>query len=470
MQIFGAHHWVLRLLGAIAGVVIVWGTYLLGTALFNWRVGLVGALLTMVNNVLLLYSRQPYVLDPVAPLVLALYCIAIGLRRGSGFHWCLAGFLGGWALLEYHASVTFPPIGVAWLLYLIACYPREMWRHRSGLLWLVGGFIVVYLPMLAQEIVRREGLGRADIIVFLKPDGSINWDPALWANQLGQAFGSIPFFAETNPWVVGTGHPLCMQYDAILFGIGLTYLLFVWRTPATFLLLAWTGISIFLGSATLPNPPTFYHTLAAVVPIMLAGGVAVDRLLALTDGARLLPWRLPVWLGATAALALASITNVQAVWIAIRRPPPKDGHELYVANARILAARFIREHPDYRYYLVRSAINVDATADNEIFHFFATDSDVSDISNDLADALPVPPPKSGSGVAFLVLPTRAADREVISRVYPTASVEELWYAPGDEFVSAYTVDAEAVRAAYEARRRAAPRPEDGAVLGIGDAS
>ncbi|MFQ5668429.1 MAG: glycosyltransferase family 39 protein, partial [Candidatus Binatia bacterium] len=185
LELFGTHYWVLRLLGAISGVVIVWGTYLLGAILFNRRIGLIAALLVTVNHALLLYSRQPYVLDPVAPLVLAVYCAAVGLKRGCRWHWCLSGLLSGWALLAYRSSVTFVPIGVAVLVYLAAVYPRRLWRSRAGLLWFVAGACVVYLPMLGQTVADSALYHRAAAtIVLLNPNGSLRWDTALWAHQL----------------------------------------------------------------------------------------------------------------------------------------------------------------------------------------------------------------------------------------------------------------------------------------------
>ena len=100
MRAFGADYWALRVPAAISAVVMVWGTYLLGKELFNQRVGLIASLLTSVNQVLLVYLRQPYVIESTAPLLLALYCAVAGMKRGSRFHWCAVGVLSGWAMLS----------------------------------------------------------------------------------------------------------------------------------------------------------------------------------------------------------------------------------------------------------------------------------------------------------------------------------------------------------------------------------
>ncbi len=444
-EVFGREYWVLRLSAAVSGVAVVWGTYLLGGVLFNARVAVIAALLVCVNHVLLLYSRQPYVLDPVPPFVFALYCAAIGLRRGCRFHWCLAGVLSGWALLGYYASVTYVPVGAALLLYLAVFYPRALWRQRSGLLWLVLGGCMVYLPMQAQSMADTIVAQRAsEIVVFLNPDGSIRWDPTLWAHQLGHSFGAILYYSE-SAWGVSTGESICMRDGAVLFGVGLGYLLLWWRTPATFLVLAWGVICIFLGSAVLPAPPTHYHFLAALVPIMLASGVALDRMLALTDGWRPRWWRLPAQAGALALLAAISAANLTAVWAAVRRPLGPDGRSVFAAEGAVMAARYVREHPEYHHYLVRKREDVSALAG--LFRFFASDSDLSDLTTKLEDTLPIAPVDPAPGAAFIVLPSRAEERAVIERVYPTARVEEIACLPPGTRVWVYLVDAATVRQA-----------------------
>lgn len=447
-ELFGQKYWILRLTAAVSGVVLTAGAYLLGKVLFNQRVGLVAAFLVCVNQLLLLYSRQPYVLDPAAPFVLALYCAAVGLRRGCRFHWCAAGVLGGWALLAYYASVTYLPVGGAVFVYLLLFHPRALWRQRAGIAWLVAGSVIVYLPMLAGALSDSIVVERANaIIVFLNPDGSIRWDPALWAHQVGRSFGAIlRAYGGDTAWGVSARKSMCMRYASCLFGIGLVYLLTVWRTPATFLLLAWGFFCIFLGSAMLPGAPTSYHFLAAVVPVMLAAAVAVDRGLAPTDRWPRAARAFPV-AAAAGLLAVIGYTHLEAVWKTVRRPPNHaDGSPRYDAQAPMVAGRYIAEHPDYRYYLVRTRL--DQSSASAVFKFFVANSDMSDITTDLRKALPVPPVEPAKGASFIVLPSRKADADVIKEVYPNADLNVLHTAFGGD-VQIYTIDARQVREAYQ---------------------
>lgn len=462
IDLFGEQYWILRLTAALSGVFLTLGAYLLGKELFNIRVGVITAFLVCVNQVLLLFSRQPYVIDPAAPFVLALFGVAAGLRRGSRFHWCLAGVLGGWALLGYHASVTYLAVAAAALAYLALFHPRHLWRQRGGLAWLLAGGLVVYLPMFAGAPADTSVADRAgSIIVFFNPDGSIRWDPELWERQVGRSFGVLLRGYPGDAWGVSANRSICLPYAACLFGIGLGYLLTVWRTPATFLLLVWGLLCIFLGSAILPGAPTPYHFLAAVVPVMLAAAVALDRALALTDGWPALLRAVPL-AAAGMLLAVIGAGHLQAAWSAVERPPDHaDGSPRYRAEAIILAARHIGEHPDYRYYLVRS--RTDLSVLSPPFRFFGDRSDLSDISTPVEDVLPIPPVEPARGAAFLVLPSRQRDGAAILARYPDAEVRLLHDAWGNT-LHVYVVGADDVRRAHAAAPPAAADPE-GAIDG-----
>jgi 4-amino-4-deoxy-L-arabinose transferase-like glycosyltransferase len=456
LRLFGTEYWVLRLTGALSGLGVVAGTYLLGAELFNRRVGLIGAWLATVNHLLLLYSRQPYVLDPAAPFVLALYCAAAGLRRGSRFHWCLAGILTSWALLGYYVSVTYVPVLVAAFLYLACFHPRSFWRARSGILWFMAGVAIVYLPMLLHAADSVITLRAQSTVALLAPDGSIRWDADLWRRQLSGSFGYLFKPYPDAPWGVGTGQSICMTYGSCLFGVGLVFLILRWRAPASFVLVAWMLVSIFLGSTALHSPPGGYHLLTAIVPIMLTSAVALDRALAVADRWQAV-WRaLPV-LAALALIARIGVTNTDAVWKSVRRlPPAADGRPVFRADASVMAARFIRDHPTYRHFLVRS--RNDPSSRDATFRFFAGDSDLSDLSGDLAEALPVDPVEPAAGATFIFLSSRAGDRDSLLALYPSARAEEVLYGPYQaESLWMLLVDAKAVREAAGSTFRSAAR-------------
>lgn len=459
LRLFGVEYWALRLTGAISGVVLVGATYLLGQELFNRRTGLIAATLVTATHLLLLYSRQPYVLDPTTPFVLAAWAAAVGLGRGSRFHWCAAGVLLGWSLLGYYVSVTYVPIFAGFFAYLACFHGRAFWRARTGFLWFAAGLSAAYLPVLAQALDAAIVERAQTTVVFLATDGSLRSDGALWANQLGRSFGYIFRYYTDYAWGVSAGQPICMRSGACLFGIGVVYLFLRFWTPAAFVLLLWIPCCIFLGSATQPSPPTPYHFLAAVVAIMLASAVALDRALAPVDRFPQGLVRLPFELAACILLGAIAFFDVNAVWQGVRRLPPRDGRIVLRADAVVAAARFVGEHPGYRHYLVRS--RQDHSSSAAVFRFFTHGSDLVDLSGSLAEALPVPVEEEARGVSFIFLPSRAAERATLSALYPTAQEEEVLYGQSAvESLWTYRVEADAARRVYEGARGVCLRSEE----------
>jgi hypothetical protein len=376
-----------------------------------------------------------------------MYCAAVGLQRGSRFHWCVAGVLTGWSLLGYHAAVTYIPVLGGFLVYLACFHWRSVWRSRTGLLWFAVGAASVYLPMLAQSVESTVALRAQDTVVLLGPDGSIRWDAELWTNQLVRSFGYIFRYYPDYAWGVSAGQSICMRYGSCLFGMGLVYLVLRFWAPASFVLLLMIVTCIFAGSAMLQTPPTPYHFLAAVVAIMLVSAVALDRALAPLDRWSHPVCRLVPLLSATALLAAIGTSQVGAAWQGVRRLPSKSGRPVFRADEAVIAARFVQQHPNYRHYLVRA--REDASSTSPIFKFFASDSDVSDLTGRLEEVLPVPPVEPAVGASFIVLPRREADRDVLKSFYPNAREEEVQFGHHEvQSVWTYLVDAASVREAH----------------------
>jgi 4-amino-4-deoxy-L-arabinose transferase-like glycosyltransferase len=463
LGVFGAHYWVLRLTAAISGVVLVLGTYLLGSSLLNRRAGLVAAFLASVNHVLLLYSRQPYVLDPAAFFVLALYCATLGLRSGRRFPWCLAGVLCGWSLLTYWASTVLVVVGAAIFGGFALFYPRWLWRRRAGLLWMLLGAVIVYLPMVPHMRASRNlGTRLQEITIVSAPDGSIQRDPAFWKNQLRRTFGTILQHGETSGWTVSTGKPVALGVETVLFGIGLISLFLSRRWAPALVLLPWIGLGFLFGNG-LFQYPSFYHCLAAIPPILLVSAVTVDRLLALSD-----PWkprlRIAPILSAILVLAFIGVLHLRALWVAVGRPssPQANGRPALRADLRSIVPLYIRENPNLRYYLVRTSTELSCAEPS--FIFFADDSDISDMTRPLEETLPIPPTEPPREVAFIVLPGRATGTDFLRTVYPNARTVELQSTNLTRPVQILLVDADSVRRAFEAvtakragRSRSAPR-------------
>ena len=432
IAVFGAHAGTLRLTAGLTGTLLIWATYLLGSVWFSRRVGVIAATLVTFNHVLLLYSRQPYVIDPIAPFVLCLYAATVGFQRRSWVYWGVAGLLFGVSLTGYYSSVTFLPIGGVMLMYALCAYPRRLLRNAMGLAWFVVGALCAYGPMLRQASDTAVITHRLrNVFVFLDSAGNVRWDPSLWAYQISRAFGAICLYPDTGAWNIVVPEPMLLNLGAGLFALGLLYLLANRRTPGAFFVLSWIIVGIFLAVATLPDPPSYYHLLVAVVPVLLVCAVAVDRFLAFTDSLSFAGYRYGARIVVVSMLVVMSVTHVQALWAVVKRPTAHTQR----AGAETVAAKYILEHPAYRYYLVRSENDRSVKSPN--FQFFTGLSETSDISGNLGEALPVPATRAG--VVFLFLPSRRASESVLLRTYPSAIklVVDGSHAGGD--LSAYLV-------------------------------
>ncbi|MGE0518598.1 MAG: glycosyltransferase family 39 protein [Candidatus Binatia bacterium] len=442
VELFGPSYWVLRLTAALSSTLMVWGSILFAGALFNWRVGLIAGFLVAVNHALFLYSRQPYVIESTAPFFLLLYCALTGARRGSRFHWCLAGVIAGWAMLSPRQSSMFPFICAAIFAYAAMLYTRAVARQWRGILWMIAGAAVTYVPLVPYMLAHPLLWHRLqDTAVLFKPDYSIVRDWAVWQHQLVRSYGSIILYPDASMWGLYTGKPLCLQVEACLFGAGLVYLLTSPRSLAGFAVLATIAISIFLGSALLVSPPTVYHYFVGVIGALVVCAVALDRAAALFERlSRPLP--LASGLLVVAVLGQIALAHAASVWPVLQRRDGDRGQALR-AHPTDVVVRFIREHPEPRYYLVRS--RRDASSTGPQFLYAAADSDVSDVSNALRDVLPLPSVDPAPAAVFVVMPSRSDDRQVISEIYPGARAREVPLWDGVSSLWIYAVSADEIR-------------------------
>ncbi|MBK9963945.1 MAG: glycosyltransferase family 39 protein [Holophagales bacterium] len=451
----GPEGWALRLTGAMAGVLSVLATYLAGRALFNRNVGLIGALLVSVNSVLLVHSRQPYLLEPVPLFVFCIFLFVQGMKTQSRFCFCMSGVMAAWTLLVYWAALTLAPAGVLIAALLCLFQPRWVLSRRVGLTWFLLGATVAFAPMV-RSMLSRNDLGNriSDLVVLFNPDGSIRWDAALWQSQTLRSFGAFVLYPDLSAWGVSTGRVILSPVEIVFLGAGLVFLLSFRKTMAAAVLVPWIAVSVFLGSATLQDPPSYYHFLAAIVPVLLICAVPLERLLAWSAGWKRWWVRAAVSAVLLASLAAAGAWQLDAAWALLRRPEAKNGAKVYNADEKSLVTRFIRENPDYRYYLVRSP--VDLTCINPIFLFFASETDLSDLTGSLGDALPIPSVRPALGAAFVVLSSRIGDIAILRERYPTGREVPLYFRDPRSPAMVFLVEAAAVELALSRREPAGP--------------
>lgn len=146
VKFMGLNAWAVRLPSALAGILAVYGMYLLGKEIYSRRVGLWAALLMAVTPWHLVVSRPAFEANLALTFyIFGLYGLLRALRTQSWWSLLLAGFGFGLAPHTYNsAKVVVPLLGSV----LVATAARRLGLRRLLVLALIWG--VCALPILAN--------------------------------------------------------------------------------------------------------------------------------------------------------------------------------------------------------------------------------------------------------------------------------------------------------------------------------
>ena len=188
------------------------------------------------------------------------------LRSRCPSDWALAGLAAGLSEYFYYGTRLLPFILAAFMVFLLVVHWKHTRDYASGFLLLAGSYFVGFGPLLLH-FVRNPNLylGRGASLLIWSPHFPISfadlhraWKtiwPVLSENLLGISTHSsqdIIFY-----------RPLLLPAESALLVPGVALLLWHWRHPAAFLMLA-SGLGVLLVGGTLvayPNsvPPLINH-------------------------------------------------------------------------------------------------------------------------------------------------------------------------------------------------------------------
>jgi 4-amino-4-deoxy-L-arabinose transferase-like glycosyltransferase len=189
---------------------------------------------------------------------------ALRSRRPSD--WVLAGLSAGLSEYFYYGTRLLPFILAVFILFLLALHWKQALQYAGGFLLLAGSYLVGFGPLLVH-FIRNPNLylGRGASLLVWSPHipnsfadldraGKTIW-PVLSENLLG-----ISTHASQDIIFYG---PLLLPVESALLVLGVALLLWHWRHPAAFLILA-SGLGVLLVGGTLvayPNsvPPLINH-------------------------------------------------------------------------------------------------------------------------------------------------------------------------------------------------------------------
>ncbi|HEX9281210.1 MAG TPA: glycosyltransferase family 39 protein, partial [Candidatus Udaeobacter sp.] len=189
---------------------------------------------------------------------------ALRSRRPSD--WVLAGLSAGLSEYFYYGTRLLPFILAVFMMFLVALHWKQARQYVGGFLLLAGSYLVGFGPLLVH-FIRNPNLylGRGASLLIWSPHVPISfadfdrpWKtiwPVLSENLLGIS-------THTSQDIIFYG-PLLLPAESALLVLGVSLLLWHWRHPAAFLILA-SGLGVLLVGGTLvayPNsvPPLINH-------------------------------------------------------------------------------------------------------------------------------------------------------------------------------------------------------------------
>jgi 4-amino-4-deoxy-L-arabinose transferase-like glycosyltransferase len=193
---------------------------------------------------------------------------ALRSRRPSD--WALAGLSAGLSEYFYYGTRLLPFILAVLMVFLVAVHWKHARKYAGGFLLLAGSYFVGFGPLLVH-FIRNPNLylGRGASLLIWSPHIPISfadfhraWKtiwPVLSENLLGIS-------THSSQDIIFYG-PLLLPAESALLILGLALLVWHWRHPAAFLMLA-SGLGVLLVGGTLvayPNsvPPLINHWTSA---------------------------------------------------------------------------------------------------------------------------------------------------------------------------------------------------------------
>jgi hypothetical protein len=296
IKLSGAGIWELRLLPAIGGSLMVPMLYVLGTRLYNWRVGLLAGGLLATSAWHINWSRIGVNPMPTFALDLAVYlCVMQGLRTGRLGYYAGAGVLIGLALQTYLASQVVPAVLVVLFAYRLITERMRFFRAvRAGIAVFVVSALLTFIPLGTFAVQHPETFTlRASAVTIFSSTGSEGRPDAL-AESIRRHLYMFNFRGDSNPRHNLPGEPMLDWLTASLFLAGLAAcVLRIWRWQYLFPVV-WFGASLSGGVLSLVfEAPQSLRTMENSVVSALVASIFLGAVWAALDAR--LPAALAWW-------------------------------------------------------------------------------------------------------------------------------------------------------------------------------
>lgn len=299
---FGRDLAALALPTSLLGTLAIPGIYMLGKYLLNRRVAFIAAGLLATMPLHLHFSRIVHnVGDPTAAIFTFMFLMR-GLRYGGRANFALAGIALGWTQLFHEAGrVVFPVILTIWWGFVLINAGQ---KERQVLLRRIGTTIfcalIVTLPFFYTLYATGSPfLGHAGQVI--KPDQfNVNGIMGRFTHNIEM----LLFQSHEKIFFLGSA-PHLMNFITLFSTLGIAYLFWRWRKPASILIALWIVIPLI--SITLLLDELQSQRVQPFVPaLILLAAVGVDQITRTIKSPQL--QRLALMWGVTSLCIIQTIT------------------------------------------------------------------------------------------------------------------------------------------------------------------
>ena len=299
--------------------------YLLGKEIGGKRLGLLAVFFTGIAywpNILSRFGLR----FPLYPLFYApaLYYLIRGLRTGNRANFILSGLFLGLGLNGY-SPYRVVPIVILLAIGLYLLDKRSIGRRRMalmGLFALVAVSFIIFIPLL------RYTISNPDIVIYRAMTRIGTWERPIPGSGLliflQNLRNSLTMFGwdDGEVWPISVVHrPALDVISSVLFHLGLVLLVMRyirqrhWLDIFTLISIPMLMMPSILSLAFPGENPSMNRSAAAIIPVFLIVGLALDGLLKALESNPSSPWgRRFAWVVGIALLAGASVQNYDLVF------------------------------------------------------------------------------------------------------------------------------------------------------------
>lgn len=334
MQLSG--DWLLgnRLAGLVAGLLTVFGVWLLGCEFFRQtpapeegrddgrRVALLAAAFTAIGYTFVHFGRMPQYLEPVGWGVLGLWALQRGVRTGSRPVLALSGLLMALAGLSYYSGRVFVLVALLWWLCLLLA--RRGWLSQVGWqgfgLWAGGGFVFaspvvggwLHNPAAFLTRMQEVSIFHPSALVHMESVYGVQGINAVLLENLQRALLTFWIYGDKSTHFGWKG-PMLDTLVAPLLLLGIGFLLLNLDRLQSWQMLGWLTAVMALGGLLVLNTPFWPRLLPALPVAGLICALAVDRVRAtlMKSGA---PWLGQFTIYLVVGLLVLAGTNNWVAW------------------------------------------------------------------------------------------------------------------------------------------------------------